>query len=98
MLAAVSHGNGDVPQQPLAAGPLHWRALEPSLELCRIHSGEPVQRRVHYLRAGKHALVGRDWGFAIPGAHVLADVAPEDLAAHWLAQLLGDHALLLDGE
>ena len=35
---------------------------------------------------------------AIPGAHVLADVAAEDLAAHLRAQRLGNGAPLLDGQ
>ena len=39
-----------------------------------------------------------DRSAAVPGADVLADIAAEDLPADGLAKLLGDGALLLDGE
>src|SRR5580704_7096075 len=41
LFATVPHGNGDVPQQPFAPGPLYRRALEPSLELSPVHCGKP---------------------------------------------------------
>ena len=82
--------------------PVHFvrRTGEPlkrALVLRLVHGGEPFERGVDQLVAGGEFRIGGDGGAVIPGAHVLTDVAAEDLAADAWAEVFGDGPALLDG-
>ena len=97
-VAAVPHGNRRVPPHSAEFGPAHGRAakitletLPPSFRPATRARDSPAPRE-----AETRALCRR--GLPIPGTHVLADVAAENVPAHAFAQLFGNRAALFDGE
>src|SRR5579859_2808555 len=69
---------------------------EPAAKAVRVQFREPGKGRVDQFRADRQLWIGTQWGPAIPGTHILADVAAEDLASHLRTQQLWNGPALFD--
>src|SRR5439155_18461491 len=81
-IAGVAERNGHVAQQTAPLGPLHRAPAEAPAEpfVVDLRQLGEVRRDLSWPGLERRApLVAAP---AVPGTHVLADVAPEDLAAH----------------
>ena len=107
---AVAHGDGDVSTQSQKSCAANGRAVEFALEFGLAQSRQPFQRWIDEFGARLKIGVYRDRPatlrpverhsprLPIPGAHVLADVAAENLPAHFPGELFGDWPLVLNGQ
>ena len=94
--SGVSHGNCHVPQEAQVTGAPQWRMAKHDVKLiladgCQLFKrGRGEAGFEGGVRGGRRATV--------PGTDVLADIAPENVAADTRAALFGDRAAEFDGE
>src|ERR1700757_55946 len=94
----ISDCDGNIASQAEKPCPTHRRAVKRLLKLPLIHLSQPVKCWVYEFCTGREVRVCTDRSSPrrIPRAHILADVAAEDLTAHAFHQLGAARSLVLD--
>ena len=96
-VAGVADGYADVAQEALVSGPPNRAVAEHAAELLRADFRQLIERRIEQAVARPEGQLPRGRRLPVPGAHVLANVAAEDVPADAGAPLFGDRAPGLDG-
>src|SRR6267378_7663434 len=96
--STIAHGDDGIAAQASEFGSADRRSTEDCGKFFLLHFGEPVESRIYQAFTRLKFESGGYRRFAVPGTHVLADVATENMPAHLRAQGFGDVTALLDGQ
>ena len=81
-ISAISYRDHGVTPESTSFRPLYWRSAECPLKFLGAHFRQPVERRIHQSFSRFKFCCSRSGRLAIPGTHILTDVASKDMPTH----------------